>query len=110
MLRLGPVPGALQRALSILFTPRILALATLPLVAAAVAWMAIGIAAWRPLVATITGWLGASATAGISAELVLAWVVAVVMIAVLAVATGLVAVAVLAMPVIVRTVASRHFP
>ncbi|MGE5088865.1 MAG: EI24 domain-containing protein, partial [Candidatus Levyibacteriota bacterium] len=37
-------------------------------------------------------------------------VVAAVMIAVLAVATGLVAVAVLAMPVIVRTVASRHFP
>jgi len=110
MLRLGPIPGALQRALSILFAPRILALATLPLFVAALAWIAIGVAAWHPLVATIAGWFGAAADAGITAQLVLASVVAAVMIAALAVATGLVAVAVLAMPVIVRTVAARHFP
>ena len=110
MLRLGPIPGALQRASSLLFSRPIVGLATLPLVVSAGAWIAIGVAAWHPLVAAIAGWFGATPDAGISLEVVLASVIAAVMIAALAVATGLVAVAVLAMPVIVRTVASRHFP
>lgn len=84
--------------------------ATIPLFAAALAWIAIGIAVWHPLVATIAGWFGATDAGGITLQSVLAAVLAAVMIAVLAVATGLVAVAVLAMPVIVRSVASRHFP
>src|SRR5512135_120264 len=110
MPRLGPIPGALQRAASILFSRRMVGLATLPLVVSALAWIAIGVAAWHPLVGAIAGWFGAKADAGITGELVLASVIAVVMIAALAVATGLLAIAVLAMPVIVRTVASRHFP
>lgn len=110
MLRLGPIPGALQRAASILFSRRMVGLATLPLVVSALAWIAIGVAAWHPLVAAIAGWFGAKADAGITGEIVLASIIAVVVITALAVATGLVAIAVLAMPVIVRTVASRHFP
>ena len=82
----------------------------MPLLVAALAWIAIGIAAWHPLVATVAGWFGATEAGGITLQTALAAVLAAVVIAVLAVATGLVAVAVLAMPVIVRAVASRHFP
>lgn len=85
-------------------------IATLPLVVATLAWIAIGVTAWHPLVATIAGWFGAAADGGITLQSVLASIVAAIMLTVLAVATGLVAVAVLAMPVIVRTVASLHFP
>lgn len=82
----------------------------MPLLVAALAWIVIGIAAWHPLVATVAGWFGATDAGGITLQTALAALLAAVMIAVLAVATGLVAVAVLAMPVIVRAVASRHFP
>lgn len=101
---------ALRRALPILFTARIVALATLPLVLAAVAWIVIAVAAWSPLTGMLAHAFGEGAgdtswLARFAAELV-----ALLMFAALAVATALTAIAVLAMPVIVRTVSLRHFP
>ncbi len=98
---------ALVLAVPVVFTPRILAVVLLPLVAAAGIWTVVGWIAWSPL----TQWLGATIygahggwsdfAAGASAALLL-------MLA--AVLTALVAVAVLAMPVIVDTVAQRDYP
>ncbi len=102
--------GALRRALPILFTARIVSLAFLPLLIAAVVWIVIAVAAWTPLTDALAHAFGertgdASWLARIAAQLV-----AIVMFAALAVATALTAIAVLAMPVIVRTVSTRHFP
>jgi uncharacterized protein involved in cysteine biosynthesis len=100
--------AALARAIPILFTPRIVGLAFLPLVIAAIVWTGIAIAAWHPLTAWLVQVVGASPESlwwGIAAN-----VVAGVGLAVLAVATAFTAIAILAMPVIVRTVATRDFP
>ncbi len=98
---------ALVQAIPVLFTPRILAVVLLPLVASAGIWTVVGWIAWSPLTqwlrATIYGAHGgwSEFAAGASAALLL-------MLA--AVLTALVAVAVLAMPVIVETVAERDYP
>lgn len=102
------IAGALRRALPILFTARIIGLATLPLVAAAFVWLAIAIFAWDPLTGKLIGLLGGDATSlwrRIAAD-----IAALLMFAALAIATALAAIAVLTMPVIVKTVAARHFP
>jgi uncharacterized protein involved in cysteine biosynthesis len=106
---LAAIFGALRRALPILLTPRIVALATLPLVVAALVWVAIGMAAWGPL----TEWLARVFGAGTESALwqrIAADAIAVLMFAALAVITAFTALAVLSMPVIVRVVATRDFP
>ena len=105
----GAIAGALSRALPILVTPRIIGLAVLPLVIAAIVWTAIAIAGWHPLTAALAHLLGAADDASLWQRIV-ADVIAVLIFAALAAATALTAIAVLAMPVIVRTVATRHFP
>jgi CysZ protein len=98
---------ALAAALPVLFTPRILAVVFLPLVAAAGIWTVVGWMAWVPLTQVLStrffgghgGWIDFAAA--ISAALLLMLAAAL---------TALVAVAVLAMPVIVDTVAQRDFP
>lgn len=98
----------MQRALPILFTARVVALATLPLVIAAGAWIAIGYFAWNPVTGAVAGFLGASGADGW--QRFAAQAVALLLFAALAIATALAAVAILAMPVIVRAVAQRDFP
>jgi CysZ protein len=99
------IAGALSRAVPILFTARIVGLAVLPLVVAAVVWTGIAVAGWHPLTDALTRIFGASTLSRIAAD-----VIAVLMFAALAAATALTAIAVLARPVIVRTVAARHYP
>ena len=103
------IAGALRRALPIMFTARIAALATLPLLVAAVVWIAIGVLAWDPANALLLRAFGADAEPA-AWQRVAAGVVVVLTLAALAAATALAAIAVLTMPVIVKTVASRHFP
>ena len=103
------IAGALRRALPILFTARIVALATLPLLIAAVIWIAIGVLAWEPASALLLRAFGAGAEPA-TWQRVAAGIVVVLTMAALAAATALAAIAVLTMPVIVKTVASRHFP
>ena len=55
------IAGALRRALPILFTARIVALATLPLLVAAIIWIAIGVLAWEPASALLLRAFGAGA-------------------------------------------------
>ena len=105
---MGAIYAALARSLPILFTPRIVSLAILPLIVAAVVWTGIAVATWHPLTAWLVSIVGASPDALLPA--IGAGVVAAIAYAVLAVATAFTAVAVLAMPVIVRTVATRDFP
>jgi CysZ protein len=105
---LAPIFAALARALPILFTPRIVALAFLPLLIAAIVWTGIAIGTWHPFTVWLVSIVGASPESfwpRIAAD-----AVAAIGYAVLAVATAFAAVAVLAMPVIVRTVATRDFP
>lgn len=105
---MAPIFAALARALPILFTPRIVALAFLPLLIAAIVWTGIAIGTWHPFTAWLVSIVGASPESlwpRIAAD-----AVAAIGYAVLAVATAFAAVAVLAMPVIVRTVATRDFP
>jgi uncharacterized protein involved in cysteine biosynthesis len=104
----GAIFAALARSVPILFTPRIVGLAFLPLVVAAIAWTGVAIATWAPFTAWLVSIIGASPDSLLPA--IGAGVVAAIAYAVLAVATALTAVAVLAMPVIVRTVATRDFP
>jgi len=99
------IAGALSRAVPILFTARIVGLAVLPLVVAAVVWTGIAVAGWHPLTDALTRIFGASTLSRVAAD-----VIAVLMFSALAAATALTAIAVLAMPVIVRTVAARHYP
>ena len=103
------IAGALRRALPILFTARIVALATLPLLIAAIIWIAIGVLAWDPANALLLRAFGAEPEAA-AWQRVAAGAVVVLALAALAAATALAAIAVLTMPVIVKTVASRHFP
>lgn len=100
---------ALGRALPILFSARIVGLAVLPLVIAAIVWMAIAVAAWHPLTDALARLFGASADAAFW-QRIAADAIAALLFATLAVATALTAIALLAMPVIVRTVAARDFP
>ena len=102
------IAGALRRALPILFTARIVGLATLPLIAAAFVWLAIAIFAWDPLTAKLVELLGGDQSS--LWRRVAADFAALLMFAALAIATALAAIAILTMPVIVKTVASRHFP
>ncbi|MGE5171937.1 MAG: EI24 domain-containing protein [Rudaea sp.] len=101
--------GALRRALPILAMPRIVALATLPLVVAAILWTGIGMAAWHPLTDWLAQVFGAKAESSLW-QRIAADAIAVVMFAALAVITAFTAIAVLSMPVIVRVVAMRDFP
>ena len=102
------IANALRRALPILFTGRIVALATLPLVAAVVVWIGIAVIAWDPVTVAIARFLAASEPG--MWQRIAADAIAALMFVALAVVTALTAVAVLTMPVIVKTVASRHFP
>ena len=103
------IVGALSRAVPILFTARIVGLAVLPLLVATIVWTGIAIAGWHPLTDALAHLFGATDGAAWWQRLV-ADVIAVLIFAALAAATALTAIAVLAMPVIVRTVAARHFP
>jgi len=104
------IVGALSRAVPILLSGRIIGLAVLPLVIAAIIWTGIAVAGWHPLTNALAHFFGATDAESVSWQRVVADVIAVLMFAALAAATALTAIAVLAMPVIVRTVAARHFP
>jgi len=104
----GSIAGALSRAVPILFTARIVGLAILPLLVAAIVWTAIAIVGWHPLTDALARAFGA--TSDDSMWYILADVVGFLVFAALAAATALTAIAVQAMPVIVRTVSARHFP
>ena len=103
------IAGAMRRALPILFTARVIGLATLPVLGAAFVWTAIAVVAWDPLTGKLVHLLGGAADAALW-QRIAADVVAVLMFAALAIATALAATAVLTMPVIVKTVAARHYP
>jgi uncharacterized protein involved in cysteine biosynthesis len=105
----GAIVGALSRALPILVSPRIVGLAVLPLVVSAIVWTAIAVAGWQPLTDALAHFFGAS-DGGSLWQRFLADVIAVLIFAALAAVTALTAIAVFAMPVIVRTVAARHYP
>jgi len=107
---LRAITGALSRALPILFTARIIGLATLPLLGAALVWTAIAVVAWTPLTAALARLIGAPAEGAALWQRIAADAAALLMFAALAIATALAAIAVLTMPVIVKTVAARHFP
>ena len=107
---MSAIAGALRRALPLLFTARIVSLALLPLVIAAIVWIAIAVMAWDPLTGALARLLGADAGETSFWQRIAAQVIAVLLFAALAVATALAAIAILTMPVIVRTVATRHFP
>lgn len=103
------IVAALRRALPVIASARIIGLAVLPLLIAAIVWTAIAIAGWTPLTRWLAGLFGASDSASWLARIG-ADVIAVLMFAALALASALTAVAVLSMPIIVRTVAARDFP
>ena len=103
------IAGAMRRALPILVTARVIGLATLPVLGAAFVWTAIGVVAWDPLTGKLVHLLGGANDAALW-QRIAADVVAVLMFAALAIATALAATAVLTMPVIVKTVAARHYP
>ena len=105
----GSIAGALSRAVSILFTARIVGLAILPLLVAAIVWTAIAIVGWHPLTDALAHAFGATNVAS-TWQRIAADVIGFLIFAALAAATALTAIAVLAMPVIVRTVSARHFP
>ena len=107
---MAAIAGALRRALPILLTARIIALALLPLVIAAIVWISIAVMTWQPLIDALSQFLGAQAGETSLWQRIVAQVVAILMFAALAVATALTAIALLTMPVIVRTVSARHFP
>lgn len=101
--------GALRRALPILLSARVIGLAVLPLLVAAIVWTGIAVVAWHPLTDALARFFGATDDTSLLGRIA-AQVIAVLIFAALAVATALTAIAVLAMPVIVRTVAARDFP
>lgn len=103
------IAGALSRAVPILFTARIVGLAILPLLVAAIVWTAIAIVGWHPLTDALARAFGATNDAS-TWQRIAADVIGFLIFAALAAATALTAIAVLAMPVIVRTVSARHFP
>jgi uncharacterized protein involved in cysteine biosynthesis len=101
--------AALRRALPIIVSARIIGLAVLPLLIAAIVWTGIAIAGWTPLTHWLAGLFGASQGTSWLARIG-ADIIAVLMFAALALMSALTAVAVLSMPIIVRTVAARDFP
>ena len=103
------IAGAMRRALPILFTARVIGLATLPVLGAALAWTVIAVLAWDPVTARLVHLLGGADDAALW-QRITADVVAALMFAAFAIATALAAIAVLTMPVIVKTVAARHYP
>lgn len=103
------IAGALSRAVPILFTGRIVGLAVLPLLIAAIVWTGIAIVGWHPLTDALARAFGAANDASWWQRMA-ADIIGFLIFAALAAATALTAIAVLAMPVIVRTVAARHFP
>ena len=107
---MGAIVAALQRALPILFTGRIIALATLPLLVSAVVWIVIGVAAWQPVTAALAGWFASGNAEPAAWQRLAAGTITALLFVALAVVTALTAVAVLTMPVIVKTVAARDFP
>jgi CysZ protein len=108
--RVNAIAGALRRAVPILFTARVIGLAILPLVIAAIVWIAIAVMAWDPLTGALLQWFGGDAGTTSLWQRIAAQVIAVLLFAALAVATALTAIAILTMPVIVKIVAARHFP
>ena len=102
------IANALRRALPLLFTARIIALATLPLLVAVIVWIGIAVMAWNPVTEAIAR-LFSSAEPG-AWQRFAADAIAALMFVALAVVTALTAIAVLTMPVIVKIVAARHFP
>ena len=102
------IANALRRALPLLFTARIIALATLPLLVAAVVWIAIAVMAWNPVTEAIARFFSAAEPG--AWQRFAADAIAALMFVALAVVTALTAIAVLTMPVIVKIVAARHFP
>jgi uncharacterized protein involved in cysteine biosynthesis len=108
--RVAAIFGALARAIPILFSGRIVALATLPLLVAAIVWLAIAIAAWSPLTGALADVFGARPADASLWQRAAADVVAALIFMALAAASAFAAIALLAMPVIVRAVASRDFP
>lgn len=109
-MRVPAIFGALARAIPILFSGRIVALATLPLLTAVVVWLAIAIAAWAPLTGAVADLFGARPAEASLWQRVAADVIAALIFMALAAASAFAAIAILAMPVIVRTVAARDFP
>ena len=81
------IAGALRRALPILFTARIISLATLPLLIGASVWIAIAVMAWDPLTGALAQWFGGAGEAS-TWRRVAAQIVAALMFAALAVATA----------------------
>jgi uncharacterized protein involved in cysteine biosynthesis len=81
--------------LPILFTARIFALATLPLLAAAIAWIVIAYFAWAPVTGVLAGFFGASGADASALQRFAAQVVAALVFAALAIATALATVALL---------------
>jgi uncharacterized protein involved in cysteine biosynthesis len=102
------IANALRRALPLLFTARIIALATLPLLVAVIVWIGIAVMAWNPVTEAIARFFS-SAEPG-AWQRFAADAIAALMFVALAVVTALTAIAVLTMPVIVKIVAARHFP
>ena len=102
------IANALRRALPLLFTARIIALATLPLLVAAVVWIAIAVMAWNPVTEAIARFFSAAEPG--AWQRFAADAIAALMFVALAVVTALTAIAVLTMPVIVKIVAAQHFP
>jgi len=107
---LGAIVAALQRALPILLTGRIVALATLPLLVSAVVWIVIGVAGWQPVSDALAAWFASGSAEPATWQRFTAGTIAALLFVALAVVTALAAVAVLTMPVIVKTVAARDFP
>jgi uncharacterized protein involved in cysteine biosynthesis len=104
------IAGALRRALPIMLSARVIGLATLPVLGAAVVWTVVAVVAWSPLTDALARFIGAPPDGAALWQRIAADTVAVLMFAALAIATALAAIAVLTMPVIVKTVAARHFP
>nr|AUN37373.1 putative transmembrane protein [uncultured bacterium] len=101
------IRSVVSRALPIFFSGRLMAVVFVPLIGAAIAWVAIAALSWQPLV----HWLATSVFdwSGKGAEF-LGILTAAMALLLAAVATALVAISILAMPVIVNLVAAREFP
>jgi uncharacterized protein involved in cysteine biosynthesis len=102
------IANALRRALPLLFTARIIALATLPLLVAVIVWIGIAVMAWNPVTEAIARFFSSAEPGAL--QRFAADAIAALMFVALAVVTALTAIAVLTMPVIVKIVAARHFP
>src|SRR3989442_8568049 len=102
------VAWALKRAVPVFLGARVLAVVFVPLVLAALAFLAIGGLAWTPFTAWLASAFGGSSAAS-TWPMVAARIVAFLIFMLGAVLTALVTIATVAMPVIVRVVAARDF-